>query len=113
MLYVLPASAHPHVAQAVGHGDAGRQFRMRAVLVQVVNGEIRPITLREPEEPTRLVHFDFFVRVEPRCSVAQVRRRPRICRVRNIDHYDTGIGLARVIFRGHIGAVLEVHWPIL
>jgi hypothetical protein len=44
-----------HVAKAVGHRDAGRQLRVGAVPVQVIDSEIRPVTLRQPEESARFV----------------------------------------------------------
>jgi hypothetical protein len=41
------------VAKAIGHRDARRQPRVGAVPVQVIDSEIRPVTLRQPEESAR------------------------------------------------------------
>ena len=39
-----------HVARAIGDSDARCQHRVSAVFVQVINGEIRPVTLRRDRE---------------------------------------------------------------
>ena len=110
-LAVLGPAAH--VARAGGHRDARRELRVGAVAVQVVDGEIRPVALGEPEQPARLVHLDVLVRVEPRRRVGEVRGRHGMGGIRDVDHDDAGVRLHRVVFRRHVGAVIEVRRPVL
>src|SRR4029077_2716189 len=67
----------------------------------------------DPEELARLVHLQILMRVQRRRSVIQVRGRPWILGVRDIDHHDTGVLLQRVIFRSHVGAVIKVRRSVL
>ena len=66
---------------------------------QVINGEIRPVAFGDPEELARLVHFQILMRVQRRGSVVQVRSRPWMPGVRDIQHHDAGVLLQRIIFR--------------
>ena len=86
---------------------------MGAVFGQVINGEIRPVALGNPEEPARQVHLQILMRVQRRGSVVQVRGRPWIRGVRDIDHHDAGVLLQRVIFRCHVGAVIKERRSVL
>src|SRR5262245_15420842 len=74
-----------HVARATGHSDAGRQDRVGAVFGQVINGEIWPVAFGNPEELARQVHLQILMRVQRRGSVVQVRGRPWMTGVRDID----------------------------